>query len=100
VAPTGRARWHLLVLNLVVPGLGSLAGRRTVTGVLQLLLLACGGAGVAWLVHTGVPLVDEGDFRGLSAWELTRIASPPLLLIAAWIWSGATGVLLLRPRQG
>jgi TM2 domain-containing membrane protein YozV len=64
-----------LILNiLIIPGLGSIIGRKTRAGVWQLILAVIGFALSALLV--GIPI-----------------------LIAAWIWGIVTGIRLIQEAQ-
>lgn len=60
-----------LVLNIIIPGVGSIVGNRTREGIWQLVLFLCGI--ILSIILIGVPIV-----------------------VAAWVWSLITGILILR----
>ncbi len=64
-----------LILNIIIlPGLGTLIGRKTKTGIWQLILF---GGGVALLIVViGIPMI-----------------------IAAWIWGIVSGVKLIQESE-
>jgi hypothetical protein len=84
--------WLALSINLaLLPGLGTLALRRWVAGVTQLVLAIGGAAGsIAWL------LSFLGEWRRLGHFPIDRGPLFPIGLlgtiafVAAWAWSGRT----------
>jgi hypothetical protein len=90
--------WACLMTNvLVLPGLGTLAGGRRATGLVQAVLslvgvvLACVWlfAFVMTVVRTSELPSDLGRYGGLGMFGL-------LLAIVSWVWGLASGLTLVR----
>jgi hypothetical protein len=90
--------WACLMTNvLVLPGLGTLAGGRRATGLVQAVLSLVGVVLVCvWLiafvttvVRTGELPSDLGRYGGLGMIGL-------LLAIVSWAWGLASGLALVR----
>ena len=62
-----------LILNLLLPGLGSLIGGRIKTGIMQLILIVIGLVLLLFL-----PIL------------------PGIILLIAWIWALVTGIVLIK----
>lgn len=60
------------ILNVLIPGLGSLIGRRTKEGAAQVILFAV-GIPLVFIYFMGVPLI-----------------------IGAWIWGLVTGIKMIK----
>ena len=92
------ARNSFLINQLATPGLGSLLAGRYLTGAGQLLLAVAGFIlVVAWFILMAMQMyqqVDGGQARqGSVAWVGELGA---LVFAAAWLWSLATSLSLLR----
>ena len=63
-----------LIINLIIPGIGSIIGGRVRTGLWQFVLAIVGG--VLSIILIGIPIA-----------------------IAAWIWALVTGIQLIQAAQ-
>jgi hypothetical protein len=97
---TGRARSAALINQLATPGLGSLMAGRRFAGAGQ-LLLAVTGVGLVFVWFVQVLLIyyslAQDDFPSTEpqiAYKL--VESGALIFGAAWLWSLATSISLLR----
>ena len=78
-----------LILNVFIPGLGSLISRKIKAGVWQLSLFF--GGFTIGLLLTILAAVNE-------VWSVLIISIPVMLLLplAAWIWAIVTGARLIQ----
>ncbi len=77
-----------LLINLFIPGLGTILGGKMKHGLVQLLLLWLGGIIVTFL---GFFLVIASPIAGLIVAMLGC-----LMILAGWVWAIISGVLILR----
>lgn len=97
VLSEGKA-WACLMTNvLVLPGAGTMAGGRKLSGLVQTLVALLGFVLVcAWMVYwvsdmvrTGVPSVGLGPHGDLGLVGL-------LLAVVSWVWGLVSGLAILR----
>ncbi len=78
-----------LILNiLVIPGLGTIIGGRTKTGILQMVFFVLGmglvvGGAIFSIFLVGIPFLIAGL----------------ILVFAMWVWAIVTGVQLIKESQ-
>ncbi|MBI2137564.1 hypothetical protein HYU12_03530 [Candidatus Woesearchaeota archaeon] len=78
-----------LLLNLLLlPGVGSLVGGKTKTGLAQLIVTVSGG--IAMVVPT-LSLMTSLSLTGIAI-----AAAGFMLMLAAWIWGIITGIKLIQ----
>jgi hypothetical protein len=87
-----------LIVNLVVPGLGSILGGRVASGVAQLVLGLSGIAVSLWALARTLALLDAPD-PDVGLTDLGRLVLGPLLIVASWIWALVDGLALHRRRE-
>ena len=82
---------------LVLPGLGSFLARRRIAGAAQ-GMMACLGAGMSlwWLVLLARQWAEDGYFPIDGGDHFRFGVSGVLLFAAAWVWSLATSLSVLR----
>jgi hypothetical protein len=101
--PLSRSRaWTCLLMNqAATPGLGSVMGRRFISGSFQLLLALAGfGLLCSWIVryfyNTILQQLDKpistSSYKWLGEWGL-------IFFSASWLWAWFTSVSLLRQAQ-
>jgi len=78
----------LLINALIMPGLGSIIGGRTKTGIWQLVLSIGGGLGIFVGVLLTVTVI--GAILGIPLIVLGSLAA-----LVGWIWGIVTGIQLL-----
>jgi len=87
--PTAGLGVVVLLLNaLVLPGLGSLIGRKINAGLVQLILAILGQLFLGSLVHSQLAM----GFAGLGALGIIGL----VLLAVSWIWGIVSGILIIR----
>lgn len=97
---TGRAWTACFINQFATPGLGSLLARRKFAGAGQLLLALAGFALImAWFIQVLVIYYSlaQDDFPSTEpqiAYKL--VESGALVFAAAWLWSLATSISLVR----
>lgn len=91
------ARNSFLINQLATPGLGSILAGRYLAGVGQLLLAVAGFIlVVVWFILTTIRMFQQIDGparQGSVAW-IGELGA--LIFVAAWLWSLATSLSLLR----
>jgi hypothetical protein len=99
--PIDRAKaWSCLITNLLVlPGLGSMMAKRTITGLLQ-MGLAFAGFGITVVALIRFLLAWVQEFQLPEDPRLYHTAIAGLAIFAAsWLWSLATSLALFRKRD-
>ena len=87
--PTAGLGVIVLLLNaLVLPGLGSLIGRRINAGLIQLILAILGQLFLGKLIHSQIAL----GFTGLGVLSIVGI----VLVLLSWVWGIVTGILVIK----
>ena len=82
-----------LLLNiLLLPGLGSIVGKRTHDGIIQLVLALSGG--ITIVIGFIISLTVVGAIIGLPMMIVGSI-----MPIGAWIWGLITGIQMLEDAQ-
>lgn len=84
----------------MLPGLGSFIAGRRVAGVIQ-AVVACAGAAMSlwWLILLWRQWMDEGAFPVDGGDSLRLGVVGVLAFAAAWAWSLATGMAVIRSRR-
>ena len=78
----------LLFNGLVLPGLGSLIGKKYTSGVLQLILALLGQVFLGKLIQIQLAL----GIAGLNVLEIAGL----ILVIIAWVWGIFSGIDVIR----
>ncbi len=77
-----------LLINVFIPGLGTIIGGKLKNGLFQLLLLWLGGIMLAFV---GFALAAASPIAGL---VITMLGS--LMVLTGWVWAIISGVFLIR----